>query len=85
MLTQSAQHHQTNLFGSDLLLQLDPNDPLLRLAAVIPWQDFDNEFSKHYQKNIGASYRLYQRQECDPYRKNLSGAKSELSRTAFLG
>ena len=54
MLTQSAQHHQTNLFGSDLLLQLDPNEPLLRLAAVIPWQDFDSEFSKHYQKNIGA-------------------------------
>jgi len=38
MLTESSGQHQTNLFGSDLLLQLDPNAPLLQLAAVIPWQ-----------------------------------------------
>ena len=54
MLTESPEYHQTNLFGSDLLLQLDPNDPLLQLAAVIPWHDFDKEFAKHYTKNIGA-------------------------------
>ena len=54
MLTQSSGQHQTNLFGSDLLLQLDPNDPLLQLAAAIPWQNFDQSFSKYYAKNIGA-------------------------------
>ena len=54
MLTQSSEHHQTNLFGTDLLMQLDPKDPLLHLAAVIPWQDFDKEFAKHYNKNVGA-------------------------------
>lgn len=54
MLSQSSEHHQTNLFGHDLLLQLDPSDPLLQLAAVIPWQDFDKAFSKFYTKNIGA-------------------------------
>ena len=54
MLTQSSGQHQTNFFGSDLLLQLDPNDPLLQLAAVIPWQNFDQSFSKYYAKNIGA-------------------------------
>lgn len=27
MLTSSSAAHQTNLFGTDLLLQLDPNDP----------------------------------------------------------
>ena len=54
MLSQSSQHHQTNLFGTDLLMQLDPNDSLLQLASVIPWQTFEQEFSKYYQKNIGA-------------------------------
>lgn len=54
MLRQSSEYHQTNFFGSDLLLQLDPNEPLLQLSAVIPWQDFEQAFSKYYTKNIGA-------------------------------
>jgi len=37
MLTESPEYHQSNLFGSDLLLLLDPNDPLIQLASVIPW------------------------------------------------
>jgi len=37
-----------------LLLQLDPNDPLLQLSRVIPWHDFEQAFSKYYTKNIGA-------------------------------
>ena len=32
MLTRSSDMHQTNLFGQDVLLQLDPDDPLLQLA-----------------------------------------------------
>jgi transposase, IS5 family len=54
MLTQSPDTHQTNLFGTDLLLQLDPNDPLLKLAQAIDWQQFEQAFSNHYTKAIGA-------------------------------
>ena len=54
MLTKSPVAHQTNLFGTDLLPQLDPNDPLLKLAAAIPWQQFDETFSIHYTKDMGA-------------------------------
>ncbi|MCP4411203.1 MAG: hypothetical protein GY808_01315 [Gammaproteobacteria bacterium] len=53
MLTKSPEFHQTNLFGSVLLLQLEPNDPLIQLATLIPWQEFDEEFAKHYTINIG--------------------------------
>ena len=54
MLTSSPDAHQTNLFGTDLLLQLDPDDPLLKLSCVIPWQPFDQDFAIHYTKGIGA-------------------------------
>ena len=54
MLTSSSPHHQTNIFGSDLLLQLDPSDPVLKLSATIPWEIFDKEFAKHYSKDKGA-------------------------------
>ena len=54
MLTQSSSAHQTNLFGTDLLLQLDPNDPLLKLSVVIPWDYFEKTFSVHYKEAIGA-------------------------------
>jgi len=45
--------HQTNLFGNDLLQQLDPQDPLLVLAAAIPWKTFELEFTRHYGQGIG--------------------------------
>ncbi len=54
MLTNSPDFHQKNLFGDDLLQQLDPKDSLLQLAQVIPWNDFDDAFSHHYSKNTGA-------------------------------
>ena len=55
MLTNSSTDaFQPNLFGNDLLQQLDPADPLLQLAAVIPWQDFDQAFSQHYTPGLGA-------------------------------
>jgi len=54
MLTQSSSFHQTNLFGTDLLLQLDPNDPLLKLSVAIPWDHFDETFSVHYKEAVGA-------------------------------
>ena len=41
MLRNGSTMHQPNLFETDLLLQLDPADPLLKLASAIPWQDFE--------------------------------------------
>lgn len=54
MLTQSSASHQTNLFGTDLLLQLDPNDPLLKLSTAIPWHHFEEVFATHYKEAVGA-------------------------------
>ena len=54
MLTRSSDIHQTNLFGQDLLLQLDPDDPLRQLASAIPWERFDQDFAVHYACGIGA-------------------------------
>lgn len=53
MLIASSTAHQSNLFGTDLIEQLDPKDPLLQLAAVIPWQMFDQSFAKYYAQGIG--------------------------------
>ena len=53
MLISSNTGHQANLLGTDLLLQLDPKDPLLKLAKVIPWSTLDNAFAKHYCQNLG--------------------------------
>lgn len=54
MLTPSSFAHQTNLFGIDLFLQLDPNDPLLKLSTVIPWHHFEEVFAIHYKETVGA-------------------------------
>ena len=35
-------------------MQLDPNDPLLKLASAIPWQEFEESFSIHYTAAAGA-------------------------------
>jgi len=50
MLRNTPENHQTNIFGTDLLQQLDPSEPLLSLAKRIPWQDFHEEFKVHYKK-----------------------------------
>jgi IS5 family transposase len=52
-LTPSNTGHQTHFFGTDLLQQLDLNDPLLRLAAAIPWRELDQAFAKHYTQGHG--------------------------------
>ena len=54
MHPQSSSFHQTNLFGTDLLLQLDANDPLLKLSTVLPWHHFEEVFSVHYKEAVGA-------------------------------
>ena len=50
MLKNTPVNHQMNIFGTDLLQQLDPTDPLLNLSIRIPWQDFHEEFKAHYKK-----------------------------------
>jgi len=54
MLTPSNTGHQSSFFGTDLLLQLDSNDPLIQLSQAIPWSEFEDTFAKHYSKGTGA-------------------------------
>jgi len=53
MYTDSSQYQQLSFFGDELINQLDEGDPLLRLAAVIPWSEFEQAFKPHYS-GIGA-------------------------------
>ncbi len=53
MLISTPTGHQTNLFGNDLIQQLDPDDPLLQLAQALPWAEFETAFSKHYTQGTG--------------------------------
>ena len=59
MLTSTPTGHQTNLFGNDLIQQLDPNDPLLQLAQALPWSEFETAFSKHYTEGTGRPSQAY--------------------------
>lgn len=53
MLPSQNTAHQTNLFGTDLLQQLDTLDPLLQLSNAIPWVKFEQAFAQHYTPNVG--------------------------------
>ncbi len=53
MLLPTNTAHQTSLFGTDLLQQLDLQDPLLLLAEAIPWSEFETEFAQHYTPGVG--------------------------------
>ncbi|OQK15573.1 hypothetical protein AU255_15215 [Methyloprofundus sedimenti] len=53
MLLSTNTAHQTNLFGTDLIQQLNLLDPLLQLAAVIPWSAFEQEFAQYYTPDVG--------------------------------
>jgi len=53
MLTSSPSRHQKNIFGKDLLLQLDIKDPLIQLSEVFPWQALEEKFAPLYSKNNG--------------------------------
>ena len=44
---------QTLLFGRDLLHQLDPAGPLIRLSNQIDWRVFDQAFGVHYSPDTG--------------------------------
>ena len=53
MLRSSDCHQQTSFFGTDLLDQIDQADPLIMLSKVIPWEDFESEFSAGYSQGKG--------------------------------
>ncbi len=59
MLLPANTAHQTNLFGTDLLQQLDEGDPLLQLAAIIPWSEFEQAFAKHYTPGARLSHKKF--------------------------
>ena len=44
---------QQQIFGNDLLSQLDPADPLIILSASIDWSVFEQAFSRHYSPDQG--------------------------------
>jgi len=49
----TGDNQQLSFFGDDILNQLDEAEPLLKLATVIPWDDFEQAFRIHYS-GIGA-------------------------------
>ncbi len=51
MKAKPAKKDQANFLFNDLLDQLNPKDPLLRLAAAIPWERFEQEFSGLYSEH----------------------------------
>ncbi len=51
--TTSGHNQQLSFFGNDILNQLDEAEPLLKLASVIPWDDFEQDFKIHYS-GLGA-------------------------------
>ncbi len=74
----SSTAHQTNLFGTDLLQQLDAGDPLLQLASVIPWAELEQAFAQYYTPGVGRPpkpIRLMVGLELLKYLENLSDEK----------
>ena len=69
---------QTSLFGTDLLQQLDIDDPLLLLTDVISWSEFEQTFAKHYSQDAGfpaKPIRLMVDLQLLKYLENLSDEK----------
>lgn len=56
MKGKSPDQRQLNLFEQRLADQLNPRHPLYRLAEKIPWDDLENEFSKHYSHTGRAAH-----------------------------
>ncbi len=49
----ALKHATSNQFIWNGPVQLDPRDPLLQLAKVIPWAEFDRAFTTHYTPHTG--------------------------------
>ena len=50
MKAKSRESRQGNFLYPDLLDQLNPAHPLLKLAKRIPWQRFEDEFAGLYSQ-----------------------------------
>jgi IS5 family transposase len=50
MRAKSRDNRQASFLYPDLLDQLNPAHPLLKLAKHIPWQRFEDEFSRLYSQ-----------------------------------
>lgn len=50
MKAKPARNDQGNFLYKDLIDQLNPSHPLLTLAAAIPWERFEQEFSGLYSQ-----------------------------------
>jgi len=48
MYSLTGDNQQLSFFGDDILNQLDQSEPLLQLAQVIPWDDFEQAFKIYY-------------------------------------
>ena len=78
MLLPANTAHQTSLLGTDLLQQLDIDDPLLQLAEAIPWLEFEEAFAKYYSPGVGRPakpIRLMVGLQLLKYLENLSDEK----------
>ena len=51
MKGKTSKSDQANFLYQDLMDQLNPRDPLLKLAARIPWQRFEDEFDGLYSEH----------------------------------
>ena len=56
MKGKSPDQRQLNLFEQRLADQLNSKHPLCRLAANIPWDVLEDEFSKHYSHTGRSSH-----------------------------
>lgn len=48
MYSTLGNNQQLSFFGDDIVNQLDEAEPLLQLAKIIPWDDFEQAFKIHY-------------------------------------
>ena len=53
MLKKQIKSNQTDLLGHKLEMLINLNNPLCLLAEQIPWEEFEKEFDRFYQKDIG--------------------------------
>ena len=51
MKAKPTRKDQGNFLYEDLIVQLNPKDPLLKLATSIPWERFEQEFSGLYSEH----------------------------------
>lgn len=54
MQPTAANMNELDLFRSQLSSQLDMNDPIIRLGALLPWSSYEEMFGHHYTEKQGS-------------------------------